>query len=1694
MFYYDLKKEVSKWKNEGCHIIIGIDANEDVRTGATAEFFKEAGMREIILHTHKKNSPPATCDKNNNRQPIDGIFTTFEINITAGGYFPFNSGCASDHRPIWIDVPYNSIFGHATSPIVNPPPRRLNNKNPRLVEKYNKQLKKTLDDEKILQRLDKLHSDANKNGWSHELENEYNEINDKQYIIRSKIESKIRRLRTGMIPWSPRLQKHRTNIEIWSMLIKKKKGQKVSNKKIRRLLKKTDIKGAYDMSLLQLQDAINNAFSEYKKARSDAATWRDEFLEDLASARAKHKGTKKEVELKQLRHIEAQKTVARNIKRMRGKLNRTATTQVYVNNDEGRRLVTSKDGIELACIQENDSRFSQSENTPPMTEPLLSDLGMLADTEQAQKILEGTYECPPGTDKYAALLINELRMPDNVVGNPVPTTEITPDLNRDGWNKQRETVSSDPYGLSFSHYKAAAQDDALNRFDAQLRNLPYKYGFSPSHWQNITDVEILKKAGIYDIDKMRTITLMDAAFNMNNKQLGRDLMKHAELLNNISREQYGSRKRHRSCVAATNKVLTMDLLRMRKQAGSICSNDAKSCFDRIVHNVATIAMIRQGAPPNAVRSMFSTLQQSNHRIRTAFGISRRKYGKGRLPPLQGIGQGNGAAPPGWVVISTPLINMMKTAGFGLQLLTCLSCLLISFICYAFVDDTDLVHTTASVDTTGDTVLSEMQKFVTHWEGGLRATGGALRVDKSCWYLIDFIWSRNKWRYATKDDFPGDIQVRDADGCLKILPRLEPNQANETLGIYLAMDGNHQEEINKLRSKAEEFAGHVRTSMVTREEAWYSLHSTVMKTLEYPMEALSLTKNQWDFIMAPILKTVLPKSGIVRTFPRDILYGPEEQSGFGLIHPFYLQNFKKLELLMREYIENSITSELLKANIEQLRLESGLPGRTKWKFSKKDSWRTEGWINSLLQFCNSEDLEILDQQPELQAIASDDKFLMELFIDLGYSDDTLQTLNECRMSLKAITLGDLCNADGKHISINSFQGKANLQRKAGWPRKPPSLPTYFWNTWRKALTKLCLPNSNNRRLINPIGTWNPNVKDQWIWFFSPSESRLFKKQGIIFSIYIKATHSRNRSSSSRYKRTALTCLAPPKDALLATIHKNNDQSVYLSSTGSMPNNTSSNEPNKEISLDETMDRIHPLDKWAVEEYDVPEEGVVLAEAIKLGTATAVSDGSFRYPIGTSGFILRGLNRKLAAIGVNTVPGNVNEQSSFRSELAGISGIIAIVSTVCLKHRITSGSILIALDGQQAMLKVSSDYPPSPTDPDYDLITDIRRKISKLPIKITFQWIEGHQDKTMPKSSLSPLAQDNILADGLAKNHLNDLYANNYIPLPQRFADEAITLILEGKKISHLDPKKLYAHMWANKSIDYWANKHKIDFSNAIEIDWEVCGKAIRSLTFAKKRRMIKHATGHFGVGTKMKLWKFQEHDKCPMCDLREDPPHIIKCKDKRSRTAWNDALINLQKWMEANKTDPHISQCIILRLTEWHDDKRISPLPWNSTAKKPDKSQRSIGWYPFLLGHVSNYWKETQQKYYTMLQLQNTGKQWARKLILQLFNISWDLWELRNGIKHNTLTPEKLRETILLNQKITNEFELGHETLLPRDHAWLSKPINSIIDNYTIKEKHKWLISIEQARERRRNRSNNLSRSQIASRTSFEKWLNYKPKK
>jgi hypothetical protein len=127
----DLFVDVQGWLHDGDHLVITMDANDDVRKGPVAEFFRTLDMKEAILTRHNRKSPPATHNRNNSREPIDGIWVTPGLKAVSAGYLPFGEGCPSDHRAIWIDLAYDNVFGYKGHPYIPPAIRCLNSQNSR---------------------------------------------------------------------------------------------------------------------------------------------------------------------------------------------------------------------------------------------------------------------------------------------------------------------------------------------------------------------------------------------------------------------------------------------------------------------------------------------------------------------------------------------------------------------------------------------------------------------------------------------------------------------------------------------------------------------------------------------------------------------------------------------------------------------------------------------------------------------------------------------------------------------------------------------------------------------------------------------------------------------------------------------------------------------------------------------------------------------------------------------------------------------------------------------------------------------------------------------------------------------------------------------------------------------------------------------------------------------------------------------------------------------------------------------------------------------------------------------------------------------------------------------------------------------------------------------------------------------------
>ena len=161
----------------------------------------------------------------------------------------------------------------------------------------------------------------------------------------------------------------------------------------------------------------------------------------------------------------------------------------------------------------------------------------------------------------------------------------------------------------------------------------------------------------------------------------------------------------------------------------------------------------------------------------------------------------------------------------------------------------------------------MQSSLNMWEGGLRASGGALVPEKSHWYLIKFCWdSEGCMRYATCNDEPATLSVRGPDGQTKSLTRLEPSEARRTLGVRLALDGNNKAEFQFRLTQVKLWSDALRTGRLPRPLAWLSMTTSILSTLVYPLPSTTFTKQECTKILLPVLMSGLPAIGIARTFP------------------------------------------------------------------------------------------------------------------------------------------------------------------------------------------------------------------------------------------------------------------------------------------------------------------------------------------------------------------------------------------------------------------------------------------------------------------------------------------------------------------------------------------------------------------------------------------------------------------------------------------------------------------------------------------------------------------------------------------------------------------------------------------------------------------------------------------------------------
>jgi hypothetical protein len=1598
----DLMALIHQWLQEGDQLMINMDANDDVTKGPIARAMREAGLVDVISHRH--GTGPATFQRG--VVPIDGMFVTPSLGGCVCGYVEG----VSDHAVVWVDIPYPVAFGLDYEIGTKPPPRRLKCSDPRVVRRYVQILEKECDVMHLCERAEALFTAVVEEGvqWGSDCEQEWEAIDRKLTAAMNKAENGCRRFRCGPIAWTPFYSQLRACEKAWVLkLCGRTRAGRTGY--FQRVCRKAGIyidrRVSKDEARVELA-LVRKALKEYQ---ADHEAQRQNWLEAMAEAHAERdwerKGGRALVDCteeeafevsqmaaswyQRLLKVEEQRRAAFVVRVATGRLQQRQgiTAIIAPDGSGGRAKLDQRSAMEAALLEEAARRCNQAALSPFMQEPMATVVGPTAGSKGAERMLAGQFSPLPMVDAFANSMVGQFHVPGV---RPMP---MKWDLERytRAWQRVREQTSSSPFSPHIGHYKAALESKTLHLLHSRMAWLPFVTGFAPQRWKNMVGVMIYKKPGNINLEMMRQIHLFAADANVNNKILGREMMVHAEEAGLVAPEQYGSRKRHSAVAHALNKQVAYSMVRVLRAPAAMCSNDAQGCYDRIVHAVASLSMQRVGVPLEPIMSMFTTLQQMQQFVRTAYGDSPVSLSVADVNPvaIQGVGQGNGAAPQIWALVSTVLLNMLREAGFGARFVSPLSHESVFYAAFSFVDDTDILVTDAERLRSSGAVAHEMQQALRQWEGALRASGGALEPRKSHWYLIDFEAKHGVWRYRSLAQTQTEVEIRDPHGVLTALEQVDPSEARRTLGVFLAPDGSAEGQFKVLMEKATAWADSIRSNHISRRYAWQAFSTVVVPQLAYPLPVTTMSRKQCETIDWVLRRAVLPHAGVVRTFPVELAYGSVGMQGLGMLRMYDRQGLAALSALVTSLLSpTDLLRQQLLVLLQMQQVEAGVP------YQLLEAERrvylplvTTTWLTSLWQYLDETGIKVTGGRA-LQIRRVGDCFLMPA-LAREFRGKELARLNNCRLWLQVLRLSDLVTTDGTQFTSAAWEGARSLV-DPWWPARPA--PTASdWKRWREALRQ-CFggvgrsAGAQERKLRCPLGAWFTD--ELFPWEYHPASHTLFERSEQVRRYCV--------SNDRRTRQRVGTFVLQEEGGVLLP--------------GTIPASVSPVAPGvwrlDGVSARTKGPSMMGEPEWFTRmEVSLPDDdGAEFAEAMRTGQAVAVADGSFKDERGTAAVILEGGNSRITLLAM--VPGLRSQQSALRSELLGLLALVRWVEDFAQEWDIDSGAVAAACDNRVAVAAAANfRLPVVLRSAHFDVVSALRDAIRRSPVKWSFQHVKGHT--VGPQRTR--WERLNGVADEACKQFWHQQASVDGL-LDQTVAGDEWAVWLGERKVCSSLVATITQWVQCRSASQYWDGR--MGSNAAGQVDWALTGQVMRSLPQSRQVWLAKQSSGMCATGTRMFSQGQRERPMCPRCPLDEDSEHILCCRGIGTLERWVGHMQSLRGWMESEDTDPEIVLALLGGLAQWRallpGERKLHALlrkgnlmPGSADQRRYVRQQHLIGWRAVLEGRLATGWGWAQERYWLRHGRVKNVYRWATALVHRLLLISWDFWDHRNQILHGT---------------------------------------------------------------------------------------------
>ena len=1145
IFIADLTALVQKARSEDKDIILSGDFNELVGD--------DPNMMAIVLragnltdaHGHQHGEVDIKTYTRGHKR-LDYVFVTPRMvkHVLRSGYEAFHARIASDHKGYFVDFALAGFLDRQLPSIFTATSRAIRGTHPKNITKYVEHLHKVFKMRDIYRRVQ-----LQKN-WYEKKKLEALDREITAVMLEAEEQCRIHHRE----PWSKEVNEVFTTANILRIHLSSLKTNIDCNiqieQKQRLLMRRIELPDG----ILLASDALRLAQKNCRKLIQEQRTQTTSIAKEQEAA---YVAMNPEMGAKRAAQIFQR---ARDTKQMMSELPSKMNCPGGISSilvplpKEGIELeyIPLTDGatIEDVILNRNIRHFRQAETTPLATPAVIETIGWGANTQRAEELLEGTTDPSDITDdQWSRYLLASMKRHSKEI-----KITITAEKMMGKYKRWKERTSTSPSGRHLGHFHAlfrplkAKNKEDRERLDgirlqiielhATMLQTAYDNEHVYARWEYILTCMLGKDTGIPRIHRLRIIHLYECDLNLLFAIYFRELDQHCEDNYLLNKGIYGCRPNKRAIDPVFVDVTQTELSMIMRAILVRFNNDASACFDRILVHLLTLCLRSYGMPRNLTTILGTLLEAARYAIKTGIGISKETYQHSKESPAFGSGQGSGASAQGWTKMASNAFDAHDKFGHGCQYEDPWKLVIVFLHMLGYVDDNNITNNGRPGETVED-VIKRTQHDAQLWNDLLRATGGALNLEKCFTQVLDYNFAINGGPVVAPADPKIRIVIKDRlNNQDVILKPISPYQTYSYLGTKQGISQHQKQQHKTSLIKSMALTRKLATSAMSPRCAWVHYTAVFQSSIGYPLSMCHMSSSQLHGLQKKYIAVLLNKISVIRTHPHSLVFGSRAYGGIGCNDLRIEQGLSSVENLMRQLRTPGYGQDIATVFLRWFQHASGL-SKPLLQFPDVRAPHLDGYyyLNMRLFLAKRGGSLEIACVPQPTTERHGDEYIMDVVCSpLAATSLTFDTLHQykdmeikeiywCKSFLQVKRISDLCTADGTFILPNIYKGEKSIRqcssRLGEINQQRPSEAT--WGTWRKFLKSICdcsidpmyhtcnddkdeLKAIGTRlRLSIPLGNWNVITNESkrlWPFYYSHNHNILYRS-------YRKEWHSQGK---------------------------------------------------------------------------------------------------------------------------------------------------------------------------------------------------------------------------------------------------------------------------------------------------------------------------------------------------------------------------------------------------------------------------------------------------------------------------------------------------------------------------------------------------------------------------------------------------------